>query len=104
MNRLRSPIDHDDRPVSVSVAALVHLHQEVIQARRVVQIRPIWIVQHPHGHLGALLNELNSEALDDVVVLLVIALGRQLKPIVLVLDGLVLVRPELEEGLKRNQR
>lgn len=69
---LHSPVNNDNRSISVAITALVRLHHEIVQARRVIQIRPIWIVKHANVHLGVFLNRLNSEVLDDVIVLLVV--------------------------------
>lgn len=82
----------------------MHFYQEIVQAARVIQVGPVGIVQHANVHLVIILDWLDGEMLHNVIVGVVFVAGAirnlQTNAIIFVLDGLILIRPELQEGLK----
>lgn len=67
---LYSPINDDDWSIAIIIAALVHIHNEIIDAVRIGHFRPAGTVKHFDCQLVVILYRLDNKVATDIVALI----------------------------------
>lgn len=93
-----SPVHDNNWPISVFVAALMHIDYEIINARRMAQFRPTGTVQHANVKLIVVLYRLHHKVTAHVITF--IHFGHVVDSIVIAANGQRIIRPKLRERLQ----